>query len=34
VSTLRGKHKCIDLLYWPFIQRYYMFRLFTSAIIG
>jgi len=31
-STLTDQHNCADLTYWSFIQCYYMFRLFTSAI--
>jgi hypothetical protein len=31
---LTDKHKCVDLIYWSFIQYCYMFRPFTSAFIG
>ena len=32
--TLTYKHNWADLRHRSFIQRYYMFRLFTSAIIS
>jgi hypothetical protein len=32
-AILTEKHNHTDLTYWSFIQRYYMFRQSTSAII-
>jgi len=32
IST--NKHNCADPIYWTFMQRYYVFRLYTSAIIS
>ena len=28
------KHNCADQMYWTFMQHYYIFRLYTSAIIS
>jgi len=32
VST--NKHNSADPIYWTFMQRYYMFRRYTSAVIS
>jgi len=31
--ALTDKHNITDPIYWFFVQRYYMFRLFTSPTI-